>query len=93
MTALSEKLAPVLSEHEDNISLNEKLFKRKTCLSTKRLKMNLTTEQKRLLDKTYKQLYPFRANLSAEKANPPPGNKQRIVYTWYHIQQQCTERE
>lgn len=28
LTELSIKLAPVLSEHEDNISLNQALFKR-----------------------------------------------------------------
>lgn len=28
LTELSIKMAPVLSEHEDNISLNQELFKR-----------------------------------------------------------------
>ncbi len=67
LTALSIKLAPVLSEHEDNISLNEKLFKRVNDVYQQKDSLNLTTEQKRLLDKTYKQFVRSGANLSAEK--------------------------
>ena len=67
LTALSIKLAPVLSEHEDNISLNEKLFKRVNDVYQRKDSLNLTTEQKRLLDKTYKQFVRSGANLSAEK--------------------------
>ena len=37
LTELSIKMAPVLSEHEDNISLNQELFKTcKRCISTER---------------------------------------------------------
>lgn len=67
LTELSMKMAPVLSEHEDNISLNEKLFKRVNNVYLQKDSLNLTTEQARLLDKTYKRFVRSGANLSAEK--------------------------
>ena len=66
LTALSIKLAPVLSEHDDNISLNEKLFKRVNDVYQKKDSLNLTSEQERLLDKTYKRFVRSGANLNAE---------------------------
>ena len=67
LTELSMKMAPVLSEYEDNISLNEKLFKRVNNVYLQKDSLNLTTEQTRLLDKTYKRFVRSGANLSAEK--------------------------
>ena len=67
LTELSIKMAPVLSEHEDNISLNQELFKRVNAVYQQKDSMNLTTEQKRLLDKTYKGFVRSGANLDAEK--------------------------
>lgn len=64
LTALSIKLAPVLSEHNDNISLNGKLFKRVNDVYQKKDSLNLTSEQERLLDKTYKRFIRSGANLS-----------------------------
>lgn len=52
--ALSEELSPLLSEHSDNINLNEKLFARIKTLHDKKDSLNLTTEQARLLDNYYK---------------------------------------
>ena len=63
LTALSIKLAPVLSEHNDNISLNGKLFKRVNDVYQKKDSLNLTSEQERLLDKTYKRFIRSGANL------------------------------
>ena len=60
-------MAPVLSEHEDNISLNQELFKRVNAVYQQKDSMNLTTEQKRLLDKTYKSFVRSGANLDTEK--------------------------
>lgn len=54
MTALSTKLAPILSEHGDNIQLNEKLYKRVEIVYNKRESLHLNSEQTRLLEKTYK---------------------------------------
>ena len=67
LNALSIKLAPVLSEHEDNISLNQKLFDKVKAVYLQKDSLGLTTEQQRLLDKTYKDFVRSGANLSAEK--------------------------
>ncbi len=52
--ALAEELSPLLSEHSDNIYLNEKLFARIKKLHDDTTNMHLTTEQYRLLDENYK---------------------------------------
>lgn len=67
LTELSIKLAPILSEHEDNISLNQDLFKRINSVYQQKGSLGLTTEQSRLLDKTYKGFIRSGANLSADK--------------------------
>lgn len=53
--ALAEELSPLLSEHSDNIYLNEKLFNRIKTLHDDAQNLNLTTEQNRLLDIYYKR--------------------------------------
>jgi len=45
LTELSIKMAPVLSEHEDNISLNQELFKRVNAVYQHKDSMNLTTDR------------------------------------------------
>ncbi len=67
LTELSIKMAPVLSEHGDNISLNPELFKRVNAVYQQKDSLNLTSEQERLLDDTYKSFVRSGANLSAEK--------------------------
>lgn len=52
--ALAEELSPLLSEHSDNIYLNEALFKRIQSVHDDTTGLNLTTEQFRLLDEYYK---------------------------------------
>ncbi|MCE5204517.1 MAG: M3 family metallopeptidase [Porphyromonadaceae bacterium] len=52
--ALAEELSPLLSEHSDNIYLNEALFKRIKTVHDDTTGLNLTTEQFRLLDEYYK---------------------------------------
>ncbi|HUH25820.1 MAG TPA: M3 family metallopeptidase [Flavobacterium sp.] len=69
--ALAQELAPTLSEHHDNINLNEKLFERvKKVYNDYAIqsaeKMNLTGEQRMLLDETYKGFVRSGANLSKE---------------------------
>lgn len=51
-------MAPVLSEHSDNIYLNQDLYKRVADVHQQEQegKITLTTEQHRLLDKYYKAL-------------------------------------
>lgn len=67
LTALSMKMAPVLSEHDDNISLNQELFKKVNAVYQQKDALNLTTEQQRLLDKVYKDFIRSGANLAVDK--------------------------
>ncbi|WP_300910417.1 M3 family metallopeptidase [uncultured Bacteroides sp.] len=64
---LSIKLAPTLSEHSDNISLNQELFKKVSAVYQQKDSLQLTIEQQRLLEKTYKGFVRSGANLPAEK--------------------------
>ncbi|WP_299096020.1 M3 family metallopeptidase [uncultured Bacteroides sp.] len=64
---LSIKLAPTLSEHSDNISLNQDLFKKVDAVYQQKDALGLTTEQQRLLEETYKGFVRSGANLSPEK--------------------------
>ncbi len=52
--ALAGELSPLLSEHNDNIYLNEKLFNRIKTIHDDTTGLNLTTEQYRLMDEYYK---------------------------------------
>ena len=67
LSALDMKLAPVISEHGDNISLNQALFQKIKAVYDKKESLNLTREQERLLDKVYKDFVRSGANLDAEK--------------------------
>ena len=69
LTALNEKMAPVLSEHSDNIYLNQDLYKRVADVHQQEQegKITLTTEQHRLLDKYYKAFVRSGAGLDAGK--------------------------
>jgi peptidyl-dipeptidase Dcp len=64
MQALSQELAPLLSKHSDDISLNEKLFKRVKTLWDTRASLKLNKEQERLLELDYKGFVRSGANLS-----------------------------
>ncbi len=64
MDAIAEKMMPELSEHGNNISLNEKLFARIRQVYEMRNTLNLTTEEMRLLEKTYDGFIRNGANLS-----------------------------
>ncbi len=67
LTALSTQLAPVLSEHDDNIWLNAALFAKVQAVYQQKDNLGLTTEQQRLLDKKYKKFIRSGANLDADK--------------------------
>ncbi|WP_455588579.1 M3 family metallopeptidase [Bacteroides rodentium] len=64
---LEMKMGPLLSEHSDNISLNQELFKKVNTVYQQKDGLALTTEQKRLLDKTYKSFIRSGANLPDDK--------------------------
>ena len=51
---LAEEMSPILSEHSDNIYLNDKLFEKINTLHNDSANLGLNTEQYRLLDKYYK---------------------------------------
>lgn len=67
LNELSIKIAPTLSEHSDNISLNQELFKKVNAIYQQKESLKLTTEQERLLEETYKDFVRSGANLSPEK--------------------------
>lgn len=64
---LSMKLAPVLSEHSDNIYLNKDLFAKVDAVYQQKASLNLTGEQNRLLDKIHKRFLRAGANLDDTK--------------------------
>lgn len=66
MMDISQKLSPKLSEHQNNISLNEDLFKRIKTVYDERNSSNLTPEQIRLTEKIYQGFEDSGATLSAE---------------------------
>lgn len=69
LAALEAKVAPILSEHSDNIYLNQDLYKRVSALHEQEEagKLKLTTEQHYLLDKYYKGFVRSGAALDAQK--------------------------
>ena len=54
LQAIAEEMSPLLSEHSDNIYLNDKLFERINTLHKDSANLELNTEQYRLLDMYYK---------------------------------------
>ena len=67
MDAIAEKLMPELTEHGNNISLNEKLFQRVKKVYEHKEEFNLSPEEMELLKKTYDGFIRKGANLSDEK--------------------------
>ena len=63
---IAEKLTPALSEHANNISLNEQLFARVKAVYDKKESLQLTPEERRLLEKSYDGFVRNGANLSEE---------------------------
>lgn len=64
---IAQTTAPMLSQHEDAINLNVKLFERVKAVNDKKDKLNLTREQSRLLEETYKKFVRGGANLPDDK--------------------------
>ncbi|MEN8193151.1 MAG: M3 family metallopeptidase [Bacteroidota bacterium] len=61
---ISKEVAPLLSTHKDDINLNASLFSRAKAIYNQRDTLNLTTEQKTLLDKYYKNFVRGGADLN-----------------------------
>lgn len=63
---LAQKMTPVLSEHSNNINLNEKLFSRIKAVYDQKNNLSLTPEQTKLLDDIYDGFIRRGANLQGE---------------------------
>ncbi len=64
---IAEEVAPLLSRHADAVNMNEKLYARVQAVENQKDKLNLTREQSRLLEETYKRFVRGGANLAADK--------------------------
>ena len=67
MQAISRELSPLLSKHRYDIKLNAGLFQRVKFVYDQKSKLNLTKEQAKLLEETYKDFVRGGANLDAAK--------------------------
>lgn len=63
---LAKEIMPLMSEHENNISLNEELFARIKAVHEQQDKENLSPEQTKLLEEIYKGFVRNGANLQGE---------------------------
>lgn len=61
---IAKKVMPLLSEHSNNITLNEKLFSRIKSVYEQKDKLHLSTEQRQLLNNSYKEFIRNGANLT-----------------------------
>jgi len=64
---IAQEVSPLLSEFSNDITLNEKLFKRVKAVYDSKSTLDLTTEQETLLDKKYKGFSRNGANLPEDK--------------------------
>ncbi len=67
MQTAAKEIAPLDSKHEDDISLNAGLFKKVKAIYETKGELELTLEQKRLLEVTYKDFERGGANLTDDK--------------------------
>ena len=66
LQAISKEVAPLMSKHRDDISMNDSLFQRVKFVFGNMDKFNLTEEEKKVLDDTYKSFIRNGAALSPE---------------------------
>mgnify|MGYP000844614578 CR=1 FL=1 len=66
---IAKQINPKLTEHGDNINLNEQLFAKIKAINDDPASENLTTEQKKLLEKYYKSFVRSGILLSGDKQN------------------------
>lgn len=67
MQAIAREVNPMLSQHSDEIAMNEKLFKRIKTIYDKRNEMNLDAQQIRVIEKYYRDFERQGANLPKDK--------------------------
>lgn len=66
MQIIAKEIAPLVSKHNDNIYLNEKLFARIKVIFDKKDELNLNAEQQMLLKTVYEDFISNGANVTAE---------------------------
>ena len=66
MQGIAKEVGPMLAEHQDNVSLNEKLFQRVKAVHSKIDELGLDVAQRRLLDDYYKGFVRGGADLDEE---------------------------
>lgn len=66
MQELAKTIMPLLSEHSNNVTLNEKLFARIKTVYQQKEQLNLTGEQTKLLEDIYNSFIRSGANLEGE---------------------------
>ncbi len=66
LQAIAQKISPMLSKHNDEITFNKKLFERIEKLYKQKESLNLNKEQQQLLELTYKNFTRNGANLTDE---------------------------
>ena len=66
MQAVAKEISPIVTEHSNDISLNEKLFARIKEVYAKRSELNLNAEENMLLEKSYKGFVRGGVNLAPE---------------------------
>jgi peptidyl-dipeptidase Dcp len=66
LQALNKEIAPLVSKHRDDITLNDSLFQRVKSVFNNKEKFTLTEEEKKVLDETYKDFIRSGAALSPE---------------------------
>ena len=82
LQSIAKRVAPLLSKHEDDILLNDSLFQRVKAIYEKKDEMELTSEQKKLLEEYYSDFVRGGANLDeAKKAELREINKELSVLT------------
>ncbi len=92
LQAIARDLSPLLSAHQDNISLNPKLFSRVQAVYDQRQKLPLTPEESFLLENTYKGFIRSGARLDdARKARLREINRQLSLLALKFGQQMLAE--
>jgi peptidyl-dipeptidase Dcp len=82
MQELAKEVSPMLSQNADDILLNENLFQRIKAVYDEKDQLDLTSEQQRLLEETYKRFARNGANLDEkEKAELREINKELSLLT------------
>lgn len=91
LQALAQKIMPLLSEHSNNITLNEKLFARVKEVYGQKQSLQLTQEQNHLLDDIYDSFVRHGANLKGEAREQYRQLSQRTEQTDTRLQRKQPE--